>query len=137
MIQCEYRHSPSIGGSSAVGPGASDVGVLVLVAELETQVVHDVSCVLHNIGALTKVSLDGQTTDVLERYDVIGVGSGREAGEDSLLSEQERSGADGKESTPADWKKKTRSAKCVLRDGNDTAVDVAYSRSGLFFWISL
>lgn len=80
MIQCGYKHLPSIGWSSAVGPGASDVGVLVLVTELEAQVVDNVSRVLHNIGALTKISLDGQTANVLERDNVIGVGSGREPG---------------------------------------------------------
>lgn len=73
------EYSPSIGGSSAVGPGASDVGVLVLVTELEAQVVDDVSRVLHNIGALTKISLDSNAANVLERDDVIGVGGGREA----------------------------------------------------------
>lgn len=102
MVQCGCKHSPSIGGSSAIGPGASDVGVLVLVTELEAQVVDNVSRVLHNIGALTKISLDGQTADVLKCYNVIRVGSGREPGQDSLLSEQERSGADGEESAPAD-----------------------------------
>lgn len=116
MVQWEYKYSPSIGGSSAVWPGASDVGVLVLVTELEAQVVHNVSCVLHNIGALTKISLDGHTANILELDNVIGVGSGREPGEDSLLSEQERSGADGEESAPADWKRETRSAKCVSWD---------------------
>ena len=80
MIQCVYEYSPSIGGSSAVRPGASDVGILVLVTELEAQVVDDVSGVLYNIGALTKISLDGQTANVLERDNVIGVGSGREPG---------------------------------------------------------
>lgn len=80
MIQRGYKHSPSIGGSSAVGPGASDVGVLVLVTELEAQVVDNVTRVFHNIGALTKISLDGQTANVLERDNVIGVGSGREPG---------------------------------------------------------
>lgn len=78
MTQYEHKYSPSIGWSSAVWPGASDVGVLVLVTELEAQVVHNISCVLHNIGALTQISLDGQTANVLERDNVIGVGSGRE-----------------------------------------------------------
>lgn len=73
------EYLPSIGGSSAVGPGASDVGVLVLVTELEAQVVDDVSRVLHNIGALTKISLDSNAANVLERDNVIGVGGGREA----------------------------------------------------------
>lgn len=72
-------YSPSIGGSSAIGPSASDVGVLVLVTKLEAQVVDDVSRVLHNIGALTKISLDSNTANVLERDNVVGVGGGREA----------------------------------------------------------
>lgn len=102
MIHLNRKHLPSIGGSSAVGPGAPDVGVLILVTKLKAQVVHDISCVLHNIGALTKVPLDGQTANVLERNDVVGVGSGRESCQDSLLSEQKRSGADREESAPVD-----------------------------------
>lgn len=117
MVQCENEHSPSIGWSSAVWSGASDVGVLVLVTELEAQVVHNVSCVLDNIGALTKISLDGQTANVLERDNVIGVGSGREPGEDSLLSEHERPSADGEESAPADREREPRSAKRVPLGG--------------------
>lgn len=102
-----YEYSPSIGGASAIRPRASDVGVLVLVTELEAQVVDDVSGVLYDIGALSKISLDGQTANVLERHDVIGVGSGRETSQDSLLSEQERSGADREERAPVGWKRRT------------------------------
>jgi hypothetical protein len=102
MIHPTGDHSPSIGGSPAIGPGASDVGVLVLVTELKAQVVDDVACVLHNIGALTKVSLNSHTANVLELDDVVGVCSGRESSQDSLLSEQEGSSADGKEGAPAD-----------------------------------
>lgn len=114
MIDCDREYSPSIGGSSAVGPGAPDVGVLVLVTELKAQVVDDVTCVLHNIGALAKISLDGNAANVLKGDDVVGVGGGREPGQDSLLSEQKRSGTDGEESAPAFLK--LISAKRVLRD---------------------
>lgn len=95
-------YSPSIGWSAAVGSGASDVGVLVLVTELEAQVVDDISCVLHNISTLAQVSLDGLAANVLERDNVIGVGGGGKPGQDSRLSKQERSGANGEEGAPRD-----------------------------------
>ena len=86
---------PGIGGSSSRVGLATNVGILILVAEVESKVVDDVSGVFDDIGSLLEVSSSGLAAEDLELGQVVGVGSGREAREDAFLGEEERSGADG------------------------------------------
>jgi hypothetical protein len=86
---------PGIGGSSSRVGLATNVGILILVAEVESKVVDDVSSVIDDIGSLLEVSSSSIAAEVLELGKVVGVGSGREAREDALLGEEERSSADG------------------------------------------
>lgn len=95
--------SPSVGGPTAsVGIGlAADVGVLVLVTEVESEVVDDVACVLDHVGALLEVARSSITAQILEASQVVGVGSRRETREDALLRQEERTGADRQDGTLA------------------------------------
>lgn len=81
------------------------VGVLVLVAELEAQVVDNVAYVLLDNGAVAQVALGNLTADVLEADDGVGVRGGRETREDALLGQEQGAGADGEESAPGQVKR--------------------------------
>lgn len=92
---------PSVrGAATSIGIGlAADVGVLILVAKIEAEVVDDVACVLDNVGTLLKVARGSITAQVLEAGHVVGVGGSRKAGEDTLLRKEEGSSANGKDGT--------------------------------------
>ena len=76
---------------------AADVGVLVLVTNVEPQVVYDISGVLNHVGALAEVTDSSLAAQVLELDDVVRVGCRRETGEDALVGEHEGAGADGQQ----------------------------------------
>lgn len=82
---------------------AADVRVLVLVPEVESEVVDHVADVLDNIGPLVQVALGSAAAEVLKGGHVVLVGRGGEAGEDALVGEEVRAGADGEEGALADW----------------------------------
>jgi hypothetical protein len=91
------RHIPSVRRTSARVGLTADVRVLVLVAEVEAEVVHDVASVVDDVGALAEGVACNLAAHDLEGGDEIGVGGGREAGEDALLGKEKRAGADGEE----------------------------------------
>jgi hypothetical protein len=76
---------------------AADVGVLVLVAELVAEVVHHIAGVLYDVGMLAQVSDHGVAAQELELGEKVGMGRGSKAGEDALLGQQQRPGADRKQ----------------------------------------
>jgi hypothetical protein len=92
---------PSVrGATTRIGIGlATDVGVLILVAKVETEVVDDVACVLDNVGTLLEVARGSIAAHILEAGHVIGVGSSRKAGEDTLLRKEKGSSANGQDGT--------------------------------------
>lgn len=89
---------PSVRGASPSVLLASNVWVLVLITEVKAEVVDDVALVFDNVGALLKVEGSSFTAEVLKCSKVVGVGGGRQAGEDTLLGKEEGTGADGEES---------------------------------------
>ena len=99
----DYDNLPSVGGTTSGVGLAADVRVLVLVAEVKAEVVDDEASVFNHIGALLKVKSGSITANILETSHVIGVGRGGKAREDTLLGQEESSGADGKDSPLAGW----------------------------------
>lgn len=80
-------HLPSVGGATTIGLVVADVGIVVLVTELEAQVVDDVADTIEDVGALGQITLSSQAADVLEADVCIGVGGGRQARQDALLGQ--------------------------------------------------
>jgi len=95
-------HIPGVGRPPGIRP-AADVGVLILIAELESQVVDDVADILHNISALTEITDSCLAAQILELDDVVGVGCGRETGQNALLGQQEGPSADRKQCALPAW----------------------------------
>jgi hypothetical protein len=91
---CSYL--PGVGWAPSIRL-APDVGVLVLVAELVAEIVHHITGVLYDVGMLAQVADDGVAAHVLELGEKVGVGRGSKAGEDALLGQQHRAGADRKQ----------------------------------------
>lgn len=79
---------------------AADVWALVF-AEIESKVVDDVASVLNHIGAFLKVHSRSIAADVLKGGEKVGVGSGRQAREDTLLAKEEGTCADRENGTLA------------------------------------
>lgn len=71
-----------------------DVGVVVLLAQVEAEIVDDVT-LLHDVGAFGQVVLGRRLAHALQSGDVVGMGGGAKAGEDAGFGEEERAGADG------------------------------------------
>lgn len=92
------RNLPGVRGATTVRTLAANVGVLVLVAKLKAKIIDDISDALDDISALGQVALGGQTADILEADDSIGVGGGGETRQDTLLGQEQGAGADGEES---------------------------------------
>lgn len=84
---------PGIGRATTVGL-AVDIWVLVLVTNVKTKVVDDITSVLDNIGTLGHVPHSGVAAKVLKGRHVVWVGSSRQTGKDALLGEEEGSSAD-------------------------------------------
>lgn len=80
----------------------TDVWVVVFLAQVEAEVVDDVT-LLHDVGAFGHVALSGRLAKVLQLDDVVGMGSGAEAGQDTGLSQEEGAGANGQQSAFAGW----------------------------------
>lgn len=78
----------------------TDIRIFVLIAELETQVVDNVSDVLNDVSALGQVTLNSLTAQLLEANDVFGMGSGGKARQDALLSEEQRPAGNGHDGAP-------------------------------------
>lgn len=81
---------------SASGTGiglATDVWVLVLIPEVESEVIDNVASIFDDIGTFLEVLGSGITADVFESGQVVGVGSGGKARQDALLGKEERTGA--------------------------------------------
>lgn len=99
-LEARIRFAPGIGAlagerGAAVGVGfAADVGILVLVAQVEAQVIDDVA-LLHDVGLLGEVAGGDGGDEVLELHDEVWVGGGAESREDAELGEEEGAGADG------------------------------------------
>lgn len=91
---------PSVGGPPAVGLLVADVGVLVLVAELEAQVVDHVADAIEDVSALGKVALSSGAADVLEADVGIGVGGGGQARQDALFGQEQGARADREKGAP-------------------------------------
>lgn len=89
-LNCQQtnRNIPGVGGAATVGPLAANIGVLILVAKLESQIVDDVANALDDVGALGQVALGSLAANILEADDGIGMGGGREARQDALLGQQ-------------------------------------------------
>lgn len=79
---------------------AADVWALVL-AEIESKVVDDVASVLNHVGTFLKVHGSSIAANVLKGGEKVGVGSGREAREDTLLAKEEGTCADREDGTLA------------------------------------
>lgn len=93
---CIYKNLP--GGRSATSIRlAADVRVLILIAEVEAEVVDDVPSVFDDVGPLVGAARGGLAAEVLEPGEVVGVGGGRQPGEDALMGEEVGPGADGQE----------------------------------------
>ena len=90
---------PGVGWASASVRLAADVRVLVLVADIESKVVHNVSGIFDDVGSLLHITDCGVAAEVLEGSHVVGVGGGGQARENSELGEEEGSGADGQKGT--------------------------------------
>lgn len=93
---------------------ATDVGVLVLVVEVETEVVDNISSVFNDIGTFLEVLGSGITADVLKSGHSVGVGGSGEARQDALLAKEERASADGEDGSLA-----SRVALLELREVGD------------------
>jgi len=85
---------PCIGRATAGVGLSADIGVLVFIPDIKAQVVDYISGVFHDIGALAQFTDSRLAAQVLELDDEIGVGCGREASEDTLMSKQEGPRAD-------------------------------------------
>jgi hypothetical protein len=79
---------------------AADVWALVF-AEIESKVVDDIASVLDHIGAFLEVHSSSIAADVLKGSEKVGVGSGREARKDTLLTKEEGTCADREDGTLA------------------------------------
>lgn len=93
---------PSIGGAATVLRLrnvclAANVGVLVLVANVEAKVVDHVAGLFVDVGSLLRITDGRVAADVLKGSHVVGVGRSRQTREDADLGEEEGSGADGQE----------------------------------------
>ncbi len=87
---CEGWGSPSSLGGSASSIGlATNVWVLVLIAEVEAEVVDNIAGVLENISAFLKVASSGIAALVLKLGHEVGVAGGRKAREDALAGKEE------------------------------------------------
>ncbi len=91
-----WLDSPSVGGAPGVRL-APDIGVLILVPELEAQVIHHIPGVLDDVGVFAHEPDHGVAAQVLELGNVIGVGGGSEAAQNALLRQEEGAGADGEQ----------------------------------------
>lgn len=80
--------------SSSVGL-ATDVGVIILLTKIESEVVDNVSGVFYDVGTFLEVLCSGITAHVLKCSKVVGVGGRRETRENTLLGKEEGTGADG------------------------------------------
>lgn len=78
---------------------AADVWVLVLVSNVETEIVDDVSGVLNDIGSLLQVAGGSITAEVLECGKVVGVGGSGQAREDALLGQEKGASANREDSS--------------------------------------
>lgn len=68
---CKSGHVPSIRGS-ATGVGlAADVGVLILISELEAEVVDNVASIVNDISSLSEVAGSGLAAKDLELGNVV------------------------------------------------------------------
>lgn len=90
------------GTASGVGL-ATDVWVLVLVADIKAEVVDNITGVFYDVGTLSEVLGSSITAQVLKLGQIVRVGSGRETREDVLLGEEERTGTDGEDGSLASW----------------------------------
>lgn len=86
---------PGIGRSTSRIGLAADIGVIILLAEIEAEVVDNVSGVFNNIGTFLEILGSSIAADILKGGEVVGVSGRRETGEDTLLRQEEGAGADG------------------------------------------
>lgn len=136
-LAAECRSLPGVGGAATVRPLAANIGILILIAKLESQVVDNVADALDDISALGQVALGSLAANVLEADDGIGVGGGGEARQDTLLSQEKGASADGQESAPGNrWVSKEADNFDVLSVALKMWV-CAHSLVGSCFWISL
>jgi hypothetical protein len=77
----------------------ADVGVLLLVSQVEAEVVDDEADVLLDLGELIiELTLGSCLAQLLELDDVVRVGGGGQAQQDALVGQEQRAGADAHES---------------------------------------
>lgn len=93
LLEGEAALSGIAGATTIVGT-TLDVRVVVLLAEIETQIVDHVAF-LHDVGALAHVALRGRLAQVLQLDYVVWMGGCAQTGENTRLGEEERAGADG------------------------------------------
>lgn len=97
---CERWGLPSSLGGSASSIGlATNVWVLILIADVEAKVVDDVAGVLKHIGALLEVASSSIAALVLELGHVVGVAGGRKARENAFAGKEEGAPGDGQDSS--------------------------------------
>lgn len=95
------RYSPGIGRTTASIRLAAHVGILILVANVKAQVVHHVSSIFDDIGALGKVTNCRMAAEVLELGHIVGMGGRRKTRKNTEFGQKDGSGADGKQGTLA------------------------------------